>query len=132
MRRECPTRGGTRSPLRSAGAPCDVIATRCRVDDCLAEPRKVLTRPRIPLRVWMRHWSYPMDSDKHFYRCPSSMMMQPGGQCHFTKITFSPAVFSNQKIWLLLTGPVGFTAKTNSGISACYWRMKMSGSKICL
>ncbi|MEI6972721.1 MAG: transposase family protein [bacterium] len=26
-------------------------ATRCRVEDCLAEPRKALTRPRIPLRV---------------------------------------------------------------------------------
>jgi len=26
-------------------------ATRCRVDDCLAEPFKALTRPRVPPRV---------------------------------------------------------------------------------
>ncbi|MDD2734810.1 MAG: hypothetical protein PHF56_12775 [Desulfuromonadaceae bacterium] len=28
-----------------------VIATRCRVDDCLAESREILTRPRVPPRV---------------------------------------------------------------------------------
>jgi len=34
-----------------AGVPYGVVATRCRVDDCLAEPRKVLTRPRVPPRL---------------------------------------------------------------------------------